>query len=70
MVVNLGFEEMRSHDALNYRPPTPETIIPLTLAQQVVLLMGQVSRVRRNSLGILSVIYENEELFIRGTDGK
>ena len=34
------YNQVRPHSALNYRPPAPEATIPLTLTQQVVLLMG------------------------------
>ncbi len=33
------YNQVRPHSALNYRPPAPEAIVPLTPAQKLVLLM-------------------------------
>ena len=34
------YNQVEPHSALNYRPPAPETIMPVTLTQKVVQLMG------------------------------
>ena len=34
------YNHIRPRSTLDYRPPAPEVIIPLTLTQQVVVLMG------------------------------
>jgi len=36
------YSQASPHSGINYRSSTPEAIVPLTLTQQVILLMGQV----------------------------
>ena len=57
------YNQVRPHDGLNYRPPTPEAIIPLTLIWQVVLLVAAGQTEISTVLGIIELILGVDKKF-------